>query len=88
MALLNIRQSQTSDVNALLRLIRSLAEYEKAPDEVTNTAEQLLKDGFEENLFHAFVAELDNKIIGMALCYYRYSTWKGKCLYQRSHSWP
>ena len=77
-----IRVAKPKDVPILLALIRELAVYEKAPDEVINTEEQMLEDGFGiRPLFDAFVAEEDAKIIGMAITYYRYSTWKGKCLY-------
>ena len=79
---LQIRLATRKDADDLLQLIKELALYEKAPKEVINTAEQLIKDGFEDQpLYTAFVAEYANKVIGMALTYYRYSTWKGKCLY-------
>jgi hypothetical protein len=46
------------------------------------TKEDLIRDGFGSNpLFHTFVAELDGEIIGMALYYYRFSTWKGKTIH-------
>jgi GNAT superfamily N-acetyltransferase len=46
------------------------------------TVDDLVRDGFQENpLFHCFVAELNNEIVGMALYYYRYSTWKGKTIH-------
>ena len=77
-----IRQGLISDVPRVLALIRELAEYEKAAGEVTNTIERMEKDGFGENpLFGFFVAEADSLIVGLALYYYRYSTWKGKRLY-------
>ena len=66
----------------VMALVRELAEYEKAPHEVTNTEERMLLDGFGENpAFGLFVAELDGSIAGIALYYIRYSTWKGKMLY-------
>ncbi len=63
-------------------LVNELALFEKAPEEVINTAEQMKIDGFGKYpLFKCIVAESDSKILGFALYYYRYSTWKGKCLY-------
>ncbi len=63
-------------------LVHELALFEKSPNEVSNTAQQMLNDGFGERpLFDCIVAEIDSKVVGFALYYYRYSTWKGKCLY-------
>lgn len=77
-----LREAKVADCKDLLFLIEQLAIYEKAPDAVTNTIEQLEMDGFGPSpLFDAFVVELENKVIGFALTYYRYSTWKGKTLY-------
>lgn len=77
-----IRKARATDVPALLRLVKELAIYEKAPHEVVNTEEKMLEDGFGINkIFDAFVAELDGDIIGTAITYFRYSTWKGKRLY-------
>jgi GNAT superfamily N-acetyltransferase len=77
-----IRSATAKDVPHLLELVRELAVFEKAPNEVINTEEKMLEDGFGVNkLFDAFVAELNGEIIGLAITYYRYSTWKGKCLY-------
>lgn len=64
-----------------MKLIQALAEYEKAPDEVVNTAEDLGKHLFEEKICDALVVEEDGDIVGFALYYTNYSTWKGKCLY-------
>ena len=67
---------------AVLELIKDLAEFEKEPDAVATTVETLEKEGFGENpLFHVFVAEVEGKIEGMALVYYRFSTWKGRTLH-------
>lgn len=67
---------------AVLSLIKELAAFEKEPDAVVVTTEDLIKDGFGENpLFHTFIAEEGSEIIGMALFYYRYSTWKGKTIH-------
>jgi GNAT superfamily N-acetyltransferase len=66
----------------MLGLIQELADYEKAPDEVTVTLSHFEQSGFGENpVWWAFVAEVDNVIVGFALYYIRYSTWKGQCLY-------
>ncbi len=67
---------------SVLELIQELAIFEKEPDAVVVTVDDLVRDGFSENpLFQCFVAEVDNEIIGMALFYYRYSTWKGKTIH-------
>lgn len=79
-----VRKGKKEDLPAILDLIKELALYEKAPDEVTNTLEMMEKDGFgPDPVFGFFVVEKeDNKIvIGTAIYYYRYSTWKGKRLY-------
>ena len=66
----------------MLALIKELAHFERAPDEVTNTEERMLTDGFgPKSIYDAFVAELDGTIVALAITYYRYSTWKGRCLY-------
>lgn len=77
-----IRKGTTGDIHELLRLIKELATYEKAPDEVIVTEEILLEDGFGPNkIFDFFVAEYQKKVIGIALYYTKYSTWKGKCIF-------
>lgn len=79
---INIREARVSDVSDIMYLIQELALFEKAPNEVSNTIEQMKEDGFSLNkIFDCFVAEFQGKIIGTAITYYRYSTWKGKCLY-------
>jgi GNAT superfamily N-acetyltransferase len=79
---MNIRKGTLQDLPQTLELIKELALYEKALDQVTNTVEQMEKDGFGSNpLFGFFVAEQDTQIIGISLYYFRYSTWKGKRLY-------
>lgn len=78
----HIRPSIPADVAAMMQLIHELAVFEKAPNEVVANAETLLQSGFQEHpLFVAWVAEKDGLIVGMALCYIRYSTWKGPVLY-------
>lgn len=77
-----IRKGQKHDMPAILELIKELAIFEKEPDAVEVTLQDLERDGFQDNpLFHTFVYEVDNQIIGMALYYYRYSTWKGKTIH-------
>ena len=77
-----IRKGQADDMPAVLDLITELAIFERQPDAVVVTAADLVRDGFQENpLFHTFVAEMDGMIVGMALYYYRYSTWKGKTIH-------
>lgn len=77
-----IRQGTTRDMPAVLGLIKELALFEKEPDAVVVTVDELVRDGFGDNpLFHTFVAEADGEVIAMALFYYRYSTWKGKTIH-------
>lgn len=77
-----IRKGTISDMPACLDLIKELAVFEKQPHAVEVTIEDLAQDGFSENpLFYTFVAIIENEIVGMALYYYRYSTWKGKTIH-------
>lgn len=77
-----IRTAKLQDMQAVNDLIHELAVYEKAADQHINTAEQLIEDGFgKHKVFDCIVAELNKKVIGFALFYTSYSTWKGKCLY-------
>jgi len=67
---------------AVLTLIKELAVFEKEPEAVVVTVDDLIRDGFSENpLFHTFVADENGVIIGIALYYYRFSTWKGKTIH-------
>ena len=79
----HIEPARPSDIPEVLSLIKQLALYEKAPNEVTVTQEILLRDGFgDHKIFDCFVARTaDNSILGMALYYNKYSTWKGRCIY-------
>ena len=80
--MVTIRKGTPADVAPAFRLIKELAEYEKAPEQVINTVEQMLKDGFgEKPIFDLLVAETENNIAGIAIYFIKYSTWKGKCLY-------
>lgn len=77
-----IRKGRTEDLNDVLQLIRELAVYEKAPDEVEVSLEEMQNWGFgKDAIFEFFVLEENQKIVGIALYYYKYSTWKGKCLF-------
>ena len=77
-----IRDAVQNDMKQVLMLIKELAKFEKEPNAVILDEEQLVRDGFSENpKFKCFVAESNNEIIGMALCYPRYSTWKGATMH-------
>lgn len=79
---MEITKGERGDMSAVLDLIRELAVFENAPDAVVITAEDLIRDGFGEiPLFHTIVARTDGKIVGVALYYYRYSTWKGPTIH-------
>ena len=77
-----IRKGLENDMQSVFNLITELAVFEKEPDAVEITVEDLKKDGFSKNpKFKIFVAEEENTIIGIALFYERYSTWKGKTIH-------
>ncbi|MCB0756063.1 MAG: GNAT family N-acetyltransferase [Flavobacteriales bacterium] len=77
-----IRKGKPEDVPVAFKLIKELALYEKAPEQVTLTVEELMEDGFGKNpIYGLFVAELDSTIVGIALYYEKYSTWQGRCIY-------
>ncbi|NJN42218.1 MAG: GNAT family N-acetyltransferase [Flammeovirgaceae bacterium] len=77
-----VRQGVKQDLPRTLELIKELAEYEHGLDQVSNTVARMEEDGFGPNsIFGFFVAECDNQIVGIAVYYYRYSTWKGRRLY-------
>ncbi len=92
---MNIRKGKPEDMSEVLALIQELAHFEKEPDAVLITVDDLIRDGFGETpLFHVFVAEVESnpspnnhrdeqvkQIVGIALYYYRYSTWKGKTIH-------
>jgi GNAT superfamily N-acetyltransferase len=79
---MNIRKGNPEDMESVLGLIQELAIFEKEPEAVVVTVEDLVRDGFgEKPLFQVFVAEVENEIVGIALYYYRYSTWKGKTIH-------
>ncbi len=77
-----IRKGEEKDMQSVLDLITELAVFEKEPDAVDISVADLLSDGFSENpKFKIFVAEQENQIIGIALFYERYSTWKGRTIH-------
>lgn len=77
-----IRDGKIEDMPSVLKLIKELAHFEKESNAVLVTVEDLEKDGFSEQpLFKLFVAEMGNEIVGMALFYQRYSTWKGPTIH-------
>jgi ribosomal protein S18 acetylase RimI-like enzyme len=84
---INIRKSEKVDCVRMMELVRELAIYEKAPDEVTVDLNHFIESGFGPNpVWWAYVAEITNEdnskqIVGFALYYIRYSTWKGQRMY-------
>lgn len=77
-----IRKAVQEDCPSMLELIRELAEYEKALHEVTITLDEFTEDGFGKSpVWGAFVAEVNDEIVGISLYYDRFSTWKGRRLY-------
>jgi GNAT superfamily N-acetyltransferase len=79
---ITIRKGQRADITRVFELVQELALYEKAPEQVSNTAAQMAEDGFGVNpIFGLLVAEIDGQVEGISLYYTRYSTWKGKRLY-------
>ncbi len=77
-----VRVGKEDDLTAVLELVKELAEYENELDQVSNTVERMKIDGFgDQPIYGFFVAEKGENIVGVAIYYYRYSTWKGKRLY-------
>ena len=77
-----IREATQEDMAQVLDLIKELALFEKEPQAVEVTVDDLILDGFGDyKLFHCFVAQVNNAIVGTALVYNRYSTWKGPVLH-------
>lgn len=76
------RLATKEDMSRVYELIKELAIFEKEPDAVEVTVDQLIEDGFgDEPKFVCFVIEIDNKVEGLALIYTRYSTWKGEVIH-------
>lgn len=79
---IEIRKGTQTDIPSALILVKELAEYEKAPNEVEVTIAEMTEWGFgADKQFDFYVALLDGVIVGIALYYFKYSTWKGKCLF-------
>ncbi|MFD2164340.1 GNAT family N-acetyltransferase [Paradesertivirga mongoliensis] len=79
---IRIREAVQEDCGRILELVQELAEYEKAPNEVTVSRQEFEAAGFGDcPVWKGFVAEVDGKIEGFALYYIRFSTWKGPRLY-------
>ncbi len=79
---IKLRNATKADLPEVLALIQELATYERAPQEVTVTLEDLETDGFgAKPIYTIILAEENEQISGMAFYYYAYSTWKGKCIF-------
>lgn len=79
---IRLRRAERADCPRMLELIRELAAYERAPNEVTVSPEHFESSGFgKQPVWWAFVAEVDGHVEGFALYYVRYSTWKGQQMY-------
>ena len=77
-----IRIGVKSDLPRVLELIKELAVFENAPNEVEVSVDEMLNWGFgQDKIFDFFVLEKESVIVGIAVYYYKYSTWKGKCLF-------
>ncbi|MBL7921500.1 MAG: GNAT family N-acetyltransferase [Bacteroidia bacterium] len=77
-----IRIGTQNDIPLVLELVRELAVFEKAPNEVEVTVAEMTNWGFgKDKIFDFFVLEKESVIVGIAVYYYKYSTWKGKCLF-------
>lgn len=79
---ITVRPAFAEDAPAIMQLVRDLAEYEKAPHEVLVNEEDLLREGFgTDPVFTVHIAEVTNQVVGMALFYTGYSTWKGRMVF-------
>lgn len=79
---INIRTAEAKDCPRMMELVRELALFERAPEEVTVTMDHFIQSGFGKNpVWWAIVAEHEGVIVGFALYYVRYSTWKGQRMY-------
>ncbi len=77
-----LRKAEPSDMKDVLSLIKELAAFENEPGAVEITEKQLIEDGFGPSpYFEVIVAETQGTVVGMALFYYRYSTWKGRTIH-------
>jgi len=79
---IEIRRAVKEDCPSMMKLVNELAVYEKAPNEVTVNFDHFVESGFGKNpVWYAFVAEVNKVVVGFALYYIRYSTWKGQRMY-------
>jgi ribosomal protein S18 acetylase RimI-like enzyme len=77
-----IRKAEKADCKRMMELVHELAVYEKEPNAVTVSFDHFVESGFgDQPVWWALVAEVDGSVMGFALCYIRYSTWKGQRLY-------
>ena len=77
-----IRRAVREDCKRLLELVQELADFERAPHEVTVTLDHFIESGFGKNpVWYGFVAEENETIVGFIVYYVRYSTWKGQRMY-------
>jgi N-acetylglutamate synthase-like GNAT family acetyltransferase len=77
-----IRKGKEEDLQEVLELIKELAVYERSPEEVEVSLNEMANWGFgKDKVFDFFVVEKEGVIVAMALYYHKYSTWKGKCLF-------
>ena len=82
MEIAKIRKANSSDVKDIIRLLVELAVYEKEPDAVKVTEEELIRDGFGSNpRYECFLAEFNSEVVGLAFFTPRYSTWVGDTLH-------
>lgn len=81
MITIRYRAAIPGDEQGIMDLIHELAAYERAPEQVVNSADELSVHLFEEKICDALVALHEEEIVGFALYFTNYSTWKGKCLY-------
>ena len=81
--MINIRPAKVKDCSSMMELINELALYENAPEEVTVSFEHFVESGFGKHpVWEAWVAvDEEDSVVGFAVCYIRYSTWKGQRLY-------
>ena len=77
-----IREAEPEDMESVLKLITELAVFEKEPDAVKISVDDLIENGFREHpAFYIYLAEMDNSVVGMALFYHRFSTWEGSSIH-------
>ena len=79
---ISIREANENDMTEVFNLVQELAVFEKEPDAIEIDVSYYIENGLKKTpLFKCFVAEIENSIVGIALVYYRFSTWKGKTIH-------